>query len=326
MCNSYGSQGGSQSADSRRHRLAHGQVQVIRPNERFPELRIRITPPGGRIYAPTNTPTRDLSALLPANQDRAAFLANIHCILNPKSPWTKWTPGDDPRTNPGGLYAREPAGTSLGFLDDSSDGRIKVTIKGAAVAPTARTAEARFTCCPPDFQPDRRPFVSVADGLEDAVDRSEVLEKSFVEDHWPETEREIADFMQRVRETMESSNLDHQNLRSQLGNDGIVGPDLGQMPFDPEAPRPGHPFPLLEAGRANHARFLAYEVFKQRLGQRPELFEKWIRKPAAERTVYDKQMPALMRGSDSYPMTLSQRQYDLMAAWLNYVEAEGKGQ
>ena len=293
-----------------------GAVQVICPTNDWPELRLRVTPPKGHIYAPTNTASRNLRALLPANQLTEDFLKEIGTILNPASPWAKWKPvNDDPRTNPGGLYAQEPDGTSLGFFDDSSDGLIAVTIKGQDIAP----AYARFTCCPQDFQPDRRPFRSVSDGLTDLVAREAVSEPEFVEGaRWIETEMEIADFMQRVRETMEASNLDHQNLRSLLANDGItsVNPDY---PFKPEPPRPGHPLPLTEIGRANHARFLAYDVFRQRMARRPDLLERWIRNPAGEPTVYDRQMPAVMRGSDSYPMTITQRQYNLMRSWLNVV-------
>jgi hypothetical protein len=295
-------------------------------------LRLRITPPKGLIYAPTNTSERDLTALLPADIGKDAFLEAINLTLNPNSQWAKWEPTDnDYRTNPGLLYAQEPAdpktglNRSLGFLDDSNDGQIQVIIKGDALAGGELTAYARYTCCPPDFQPDRRPFTSLADGLTDAVNREEVLESSFVEgSNFTETELEMADLMQRVRETMEGSLLDHQNLRSKLGNDGIYQtankrPEVN-FPFKPQEPRPGHPFPLLEKGRATHARFLAYDVFKQRLAQRPDLFEEWIRNPVDERTFYDSQMPALMRGSDSYPMTITQRQYDEMLAWLNKIK------
>jgi len=303
------------------HPIELGSVQVISPCNKIPGIRLRITPPKGLIYAPTDVASRDLSSLLKPNEDKEKFLNGLRCILNPKSNWPNWSPVDgDSRTNPGGLFAQTPEGSSLGFLDDSNDGMIKVCITGNNVDKGVQEAYARYTCCPPDFQPDRRPFTSIADGLKDLVSREEVLDPTFVEgSQWPETEAEIADLMQRVRETMEASNLDHQNLRSLLANEGITKTNPS-YPFEPIAPRPGHPFPLLEAGRANHARFLAYDVFKQRFGQRPELFEKWIRDPTAERTVYNTQMPALMRGSDSYPMCLSQRQHKLMSAWLDVVK------
>lgn len=35
--------------------VAMGHVQVVRPNEGFPVLRIRVSPPKGLIYAPSGT-------------------------------------------------------------------------------------------------------------------------------------------------------------------------------------------------------------------------------------------------------------------------------
>ncbi|MGK7940654.1 MAG: hypothetical protein AB4062_10995 [Crocosphaera sp.] len=292
-----------------------GHLRVIRPNPSWPEVRLRVTPPQGLIYAPTNTSERDLSALVPATQNKEEFLRHINMMLNPDAAWANWQLENDPRTNPGGLYAQDGQGHSLGFLDDSNDGLIEVSIKGQGVANGQLTAYARYTCCPPDFQPDRRPFVSIADGLSDLTKREEVLRRGYIDGaNWPETEDEIADLMQRVRETMEASNLDQQNLRSQLANSD------NSIPFEPMAPRPGHPLPLTELGRSNHARFLAYEVFKQRLGQRPELFEQWIRNPSNEPAAYNKKMPTVMRGSDSSPMSISQRQYYLMKEWLDVVQ------
>ncbi|SLN67662.1 hypothetical protein ROG8370_03156 [Roseovarius gaetbuli] len=313
--------------------LPLGAVQVIRPNAEFNEIRLRITPPKGHIYAPTNTAKRNLTALVPEVFRRQAFLDGLQLTLNPDSAWAHWNPADesepyDPRTNPGGLYAMEPTsnsnglGVSLGFLDDSNDGLISVVISGSGVAGGEISAHARFTCCPPDFQPDRRPFRSVADGLADLMEREDVSAPAFTEgSNWIETEMEIADFMQRVRETMEASNLDHQNLRSGLANN----PTTPEDPFTPEPPRPGHPLPLTELGRANHKRFLAYDVFKARMAQRPELFDDWIRNPAEDPKPYDRQMPALMRGSDSNPMTITQRQYNLMKAWLERISGKDRG-
>ncbi|MCJ8273807.1 MAG: hypothetical protein MJK04_30965, partial [Psychrosphaera sp.] len=159
-----------------------GYVQVIKATSDFPQLRIRITPPAGLIHAPTNTATRDLTGLIAPNQSESDFLEKLVLNLNPDSPWPKWYPtpvGDnaDYRTNPGGLYAQEPDTkmTSLGFLDDSGDGLIKVTVPSpVGNDDEPLTAFARFTCCPQDFQPDRRPFVSIADGLADQVNREQV--------------------------------------------------------------------------------------------------------------------------------------------------------
>lgn len=295
-----------------------GAVQVIKATSDFPEIRIRITPPAGLIHAPTNTSERDLSALVAPNQSDSDFLEKVVTNLNPKSPWASWNPEPpgqpaDYRTSPGGLYAQEPDGISLGFLDDSGDGLIKVSVPGTE---EPLTAFARFTCCPQDFQPDRRPFVSIADGLSDQVNREEVLDPCYINgDNWAATEAEIGDLMQRVRETMEASNIDQQNLRSVLANAYGV-----PAPFEAQKARIGKPLPLTQSGRAHHARFLAYEVFKQFAAQDPERFIGIIRDPTAEPADYNSKMPAVMRGSDSTPMALSQRQHLLLMAWLKEIQ------
>ena len=271
----------------------------------------------GLLASRSDSSDGEKNELSEAASSEDALLEGLQLTLNPKAAWPRWKPVDgDTRTNPGGLYAQTPTGASLGFVDDSNDGQIAVTVSGGAVAGGALTAWARYTCCPPDFQPDRRPFASLADDLADLDRRDEVLDPDFVSGaNWAETELEVADLMQRVRETMEASNLDHQNLRSQLANAGVPGWG-NAIPFTPEPPRPGHPLPLTMSGRAHHARFLAYQVFKQRLAATPEIFRDRIRKPTAEPTPYDAKMPAVMRGSDAGPMTITQRQYDLLAAWL----------
>ena len=85
----------------------------------FPKLRIRITPPKGLVYAPSNTKDRDLSVLLQPYDIKDAFLSKFNCILNPDSAWVNWQPTDkDFRTNPAMIYTQEANKTSLGFLDD----------------------------------------------------------------------------------------------------------------------------------------------------------------------------------------------------------------
>lgn len=304
-----------------------GFVQVIKPNDELNEIRLRITPGKGHIFAPTNTAERDLGALIPPNESQAEFLQGVYTILNPASPWASWTTqlsGQyDPRTNPPGLYAQEPNGTSLGFLDDSGDGLIKVVLPNKNTAEPPFTAFARYTTCPQDFQPDRRPFVSIADGLSDLVNREEVLAPSYVEgDNWALTEAEVADLMQRVKETMEASNIDQQNLRSLLENQGWQLQDDPTEPFTPVKPTIGKTLPLTQDGRDHHARFLAYQVFKEFASQRGDDFWNIVRDPTAPPAPYDRQMPAVMKGSDAAPMHLTQRQYYFLKNWLKEVRNE----
>jgi len=301
--------------------IPFGHVQACRPAGDFTTFRLRLTPGKGDVYAPTDIADRDLSALFKPYEDPAAFLARVHAILNPKADWPSWNPAvkGDYRTTPGLLFAQTPAPASLGFLDDVCDGLVTCRIAGAGEGGRGVKAFARFSCCPPDFQPDRRPFVSIADGLTDLVDRRAVFASAYVADNWEETEAEIADLMQRVKETMGASNLDIQNERSQVANQRSGRPT---WPFEPQDTRAGDPLPLTEWGRRHHSRFLAYQVFKKLMHQRPDTFERWIRDPTEVVPFFDNQMPALMRGSTGNPMALTQRQYFLMKHWLDHMAAE----
>jgi len=63
-------------------------------------------------------------------------------------------------------------------------------------------------------------------------------------------------------------------------------------------------------------------VFKKWMAKDPSAFRDWIRDPTDNPKAYNNQMPALMRGSDANPMSLSQRQYYLLENWLERVRKE----
>ncbi|MFC5148779.1 hypothetical protein [Streptomyces aureoversilis] len=152
--------------------LPLGSVQVPVPNAALPELQLRFTPGTGAVYGP-----QDL-------EDRADgtdyALPPERLILDPDAEWCGFplqNTGDDPRTVPGGLFAGAELAEvqeSLGLVDDVCDGIVTVTLPGDL------TATARIVAAPPDFAPDRRPFVSLADGLTDRVERAEVREPAYL--------------------------------------------------------------------------------------------------------------------------------------------------
>jgi hypothetical protein len=286
--------------------LALGSVQLTKPSERFPGFRLRFTPATGRVYGPTNLGGRSGGFVLPPD-----------ClILNPEAAWCQFVPkGDDFRTNPGGLYATDDDGVSLGLVDDICDGVISCRLKDSS------PAFARVVVGPPDYAPDRRPFTSLADGLTDRVRRHDVLDPAYVEDI-EMTTLEVRDLMERILETMELMNLDAQNDRSRGENRAIamehgLPPDAAEdKAFPRMEPALARLLPLTELGRHRHRRFVALEVFEDILRERPDIIDKMIRKPMTGEKYYDHKMPALMRGSDRYPMHITRRQYDLLVAWV----------
>lgn len=309
-----------------------GSIQLTRPNSDFPEFRLRFTPAVGNVYGPTN-----LLARLESLKQRLASLdppqtstwENFQLppdrlILNPEAEWSRFEVTDDSRTNPGGLYASEDdTGISLGLVDDVCDGFIRCTLPGGL------QAIAHISVGPPDYAPDRRPVVSLADGLADRMQRNDVLEPAYVE-RLDLTAAEINDLLERVLETMEAINLDFQNNRIRRENRAIaISQGLSETAaedkaFPPMNPLQSQPLPLTTFGRRRHRRLIALEVLEDKLREQPDLINQWIREPRTTERYYDRKMPALMRGSDRYPMHMTRRQYDLLRAWAERLQHDAE--
>ncbi len=289
-----------------------GKIQLVKPSEQFPTLRLRFTPPEGKIYAPTNLAERSEDYKIPTD-----------ClILNPQASWCKFQLKDDPRTNPSGLFAQDKDEISLGIVDDVSDGIIICTIGNLK-------ANARIVVSPPDYAPDRRPFIALSDGLSDRVHREDVHNEAYFEDE--QISAEIRDLLEKILETMGLINLDAQNDRVRSENRRIaeqngLPPSYGEnQAFLKIESLKEQPFPITENGRQKHRRLVALEVLEDKLRENPNLIEKWIRKPMTGDKFYDKKMPALMRGSDRYPLHLTTRQYDTLLGWVKKLRSEIEG-
>ncbi|MEV5407863.1 hypothetical protein AB0K60_03345 [Thermopolyspora sp. NPDC052614] len=285
--------------------LPLGSVQATRPNAELPGLRLRFTPAKGFVYGPTDLAARTDVYRLPER----------HLILNPEAAWCAFSlEGDDPRTNPGGLFAGAENNESLGLVDDVCDGVVRCLLPGGL------TATARIVVGPPDFAPDRRPFVSIADGLTDRTRRGDVRSPEYLADA-EQTALEVRDLLERVLETMDAINIDVQNERAGLENAAIaraqgLPPEAAR---DQAFPTPealsGLPLALTGHGRQRHRRLVALEVLEDILRERPDLLRQVLREPATYERFYDRRMPVAMRGSDRYPLHLTRRQYDLLLGW-----------
>ncbi|MCT9005893.1 hypothetical protein ACWGKW_09915 [Streptomyces sp. NPDC054766] len=267
--------------------LPLGAVQVPVPNAALPELRLRFTPATGAVYGPT-TLTDAGRYRIPAERR----------ILNPGAEWVGFRlPSDDVRTAPRGLFAGAEGQLSLGLVDDVCDGLVTVGLPGGL------TASARVVACPPVFSPDRRPFVSVADGLADRVRRGDVRTPAYLADKG-QTTQEIRDLFERILETVGNINLDVQN--------GF----FGALP--PAETLTGVLLGLTEQARRRHRRFVALEMLEDLFRERPGLIREIVREPVADpRTAgaYNGRMPPDMRGADGNALHLTRRQYDLLVRW-----------
>ena len=288
-----------------------GAVQLTRSNEAFPGLRLRFSPAPGNFYGPTNL------------KDRWAGLNldDEYLFLNPGSSWCRWQPAaDDPRGTPGGQYAQDGAGVSYGMVDDVCDGIITCRLHiGDGVAPLA--AMARISVGPPDYAPDRRHLVSLADGLKDRVDRAEVFDDSyFVEAAL--SDREIRELMQRIYETAALNNVDVFNQRVNIQENPETAITLG-IPFRPDEfiafpPPPAldqRPLPLTDTAREYHRRFQVMEALLDTVRKHPALLQQRVREPLDRNLFFDNRMPPVMRGPSGDPLTLTRRQYQFLMHW-----------
>ncbi|TAK82448.1 MAG: hypothetical protein EPO12_06980 [Aquabacterium sp.] len=379
------------------HPIPMGQVQLVRPQDKWPGLRMRFTPPAGLVYAPSDLDARlgrldeirqqiqhtadelagALGPLGPLVQALAGMLLkgnelwrgfalpDARKILNPKAAWPQWAwpgtppldiaavvarlqdpgfridgllghgdqselirnlgaPDADAHNMPLGIFAymATPAGllSSMGFVDDISDGVITVELEGAKLEP----ARARVVVAPPCLAPDRRMPVSVADGLADRVARAEAREDAWVRgDNEQQSDAEVHDIFERALETAWLQNVDaacdffdmeNRNRAAHLGNQAPPVPQLWKT--GPGAP--GDPLPLTTQAREAHRR-LATPSALQAYARRGKDWLTQLRDPGGDNLYYDRAMPGLMRGSDRRPLHLTRRQVELLKQWTRRV-------
>ncbi|GAA6179575.1 hypothetical protein NBRC116594_10130 [Shimia sp. NS0008-38b] len=200
-----------------------GAVQLSKPDDAFPELRLRFYAPEGVVYGPPDIDMR-IDKALAANPDeennilpwRDLNVPEDRQRVNPNSSWathdmqTTVVPplgAGDPRLNPSGLVA-SILNRVIGLVDDVGDGLVTCRIGEL-------TAQARIAVGPPDFAPMNRPIVSLQDGLSDRETRQSARDETIPDD---ELETLVADIFERALETSDLMNKDAQNYRARNTN------------------------------------------------------------------------------------------------------------
>jgi hypothetical protein len=345
-----------------------GHFQVVRPlrcatlDVDLSIVRVRFTPAKGEVYGPP-TATVGIPTPLPEGQEmlwERLMQGRMHevvklenRILSGDSAWTRFigaVPGQtDPQ--PGDNYDGAACGTqrSWGVVDDTCDGIIEAHL---VVGPRRQrlSAYARVTVGAPDYAPDRRTFVSLADDLQDRESGQDVP---------PMTEDEVADLFKRVWETASQINVDAERYRAvrwQPLQDPPPLTDLGSMTaadgdfvrvarLMPRLPpeQAGVPSDLLDyadnAATAHSRHASKYELISflrtdpghvRRLVRPPYgRFRQLQVTPAAapnpefrdprrvRDTLHDMRMPPYLRDSDSTAMSLTWRQHRALMGLLD---------
>lgn len=226
------------------------------------------------------------------------------------------------------LIAPDGANHSLGLMDDFTDGLITCTIP-ASPQRGELTANARVVVTPPDFAPDRRHLVSLADTLKDRTERD--IATLYASLSLDEMTEDVQDLFQRIWETMELINVDAMNTKAGFDTPYHAQPSTNPLPLTVHARR---------AHRRLTARDALVDLFRERAGRvgvgtipnypAPRSFEDLINAPPnadgseAAGNSYRK-MPAVMRGPDGRPMHLTRRQYELLRLWVERLNQQGGG-
>ena len=288
-------------------------------------IRWRFTPGRGRFFGPPQA----LQTSPPAVEAANAF-------LNANAGWFGAQMSNvvvPPDTYDG---AEMTGSRSLGVVDDTCEARMEIslTLPGA---PAPLVAFANVFSGPPDFGPDRRPFLSIADELNDrdgdAATRSAAMTPAD-RDAW------VEDLFERVYETVSLLNVDlyrsaraltlvGNRLGPQLVNDRVAQPTramggrdaLRNPRYTVEAASNNEPLPLSKHARRQHRAIADAQSLRDFIALNPGRIESLVRAPfeierdeTANQTTM--RMPPFMRQSNAQPLTLSSWQYELLMQWV----------
>jgi len=304
-------------------------------------IRLRFTPGRGRFYGPPE-------AVKTTSQRRFPAVEAANAFLDPRAGWfnAPMSQVTQPPDTYDGSERRDDNGPSLGIVDDTCEARIEVTLKLPRER-TALKAAANVFVGPPDFAPDRRPFLSLADEINDrsadAANRTGVMSASD-RDAW------VEDLFERVYETVSLLNVDYWRanrgirlkgsaLAPMLPGDGVTDPTHAMGGRD--ALRNGYyrvspasanePLPLSHHARRQHRAIADLQNLKDFIALNPGRLQSLVRGPfevedaEVGRNVTGDQttmrMPPFMRQSNAEPLTLSNWQYQLLIDWVNKLQA-----
>jgi len=326
--------------------IALGFVQVMRPRPNPPGptgwpdtldldvIRLRFTPARGEFYGPRQAAQPTPESPVPAVPAGNAF-------LDPRAGWFNSTAQGGGFVVPGDTFDFFQIGQTqraLGVVDDTCEGRIEVELRLAGAAAPSLGAHANVLVGPPDFAPDRRPFLTIADELNDrsadADARNAALTGAAL-DLW------IEDLFTRAYETVSLMNVDHwratRGLRRLSGGrlastaipgesvtpedqamgsrDALRNRDLRILPRSSDIP-----LPLSAHARERHRSLAAVERLRDLVASSPGRLESLVRGPFEVEdgeggNATTMRMPPFMRQSNASPLTLASWQYALVMRW-----------
>lgn len=288
-------------------KLPLGTIQFIKPTDNFPEIRLRFTPAGGKVYGSSlkrhTSKTQEEVDPIITSEDLILYDLN-------KGSWYGYSEGSSPNplyTNPAQIFAgysnENGDQVSWGYLDDECDGF--VTVKLQVSSHETLTAKAHISAGPPAFAPDTLPIRVVSDELEQILLSTDVDGEVTLE--------EAEEIIRRAFETIRLMNTTVMNGNSYEGKLNVASTMVRQNTNDF-----GRLYePIMATSIVDN---LALQVLHERVftglstGASP-WFADLLRRPSEIGDLSSKtlrKMPALMRGADGRSLTFTHRQINMI--------------
>ncbi len=319
-----------------------GRLQVLRPvpqppSPRWPDdvridaVRVRFTPARGRFYGPPAAAQMIPGAVAPAVPNDRAF-------LDPAAGWFNAPTSN--RAIPADTVDVTANDLSLGVVDDTCDARLVAELSLTAGPLRCR---ANISVGPPQYAPDRRPFLSLADEINDR-EHDRRRDQSLSDEDlatW------IEDLFERVYETVLAMDVDwwrasaarslapDERRSSAIPGDGVPQRDRAMGGLDRlrdadiaiPPPSPNQPQPLSQRARDRHRSLSDLKQLVAFVRAHPERIEALVRptfaSPLRDQGGQSMQMPPFMRNSNARALSLARWQYDLLLRWVADATAPG---
>jgi hypothetical protein len=294
--------------------LPFGTVRYIRPNEEFPEIRLRFTPAAGWVYG--SDAARIEKAGAEPTEDPVFKDAPERIIYDANPGRGTWRGYQEPTegllppglTNPGAIYAGysgsgdDEPWVSWGYLDDSCDGIVTVHLSVAGDHDPL-VAHAHISSGPPTFAPDGLPIRTTEDELLQIVLGPEIDE---------EEEVPIEEALEIVRRALDSIRLLNTAVMNGNPVDGRL--NIASTMVRQDSNDYGRQFaPIMASSLVDNfaVRALHERVFAALSSGSAPWFAEVLRRPDQIGDLSDqgrRKMPAMMRGADGRMLALTHRQ------------------
>jgi hypothetical protein len=296
-----------------------GHVRFIKPNDRYPQIRLRFTPAKGLIYGPTpekkdECQEEKIDPAIPP--ERAIYDRTKDWFGFDSDKKTSVDQDEYPfsETLPPALYAiSSPAPTWLhnnvatgrGYFDDACDGFVEVSL---TIGDKSLEARARICAAPPALVPDALFVRSLVDDLEQVIHGPEISQHEPIE----VTHTRAKDIVRRAYETVRFMNVAVMNGNNFKGRAALW---LDSMPEEEAAGTQRAIRPVMGPGTVDTYAIMGLhgQVLAALQGGTAAWFTRILRQPNEVSDYTDRgrrKMPALMCGADNSYLALTYRQID----------------